>query len=423
MDEWNFLFEDPNFGEPNKNIPFDDDKPKRRSTLLQEFQKIKRNSQSSPPPPTTNNYDRYNGDNRYSSLNNRYSNSGNNNKYNGEISPRPPRQHKGYYMPQKFSQQSLDSSTYLSNKFLYNQDNYVTPSPIVKDIYNSTEKLYRPLPSPITPLPPKTLSSFYADMDKLPSIIDPFRFEKSPPPPLKGVGLDKYSTMEEIFHKNSIQKVLTKTPINIKLIEKHLSEIAEKKSLLEIEAEKSDVAKWLREHYEFLPSLSYIASKLNLRNLFIPQKETADSFKREIEECQSVEQFRNIIIEQIFGVTDDFGVPIPNKYSTLLTEAITACHTIFKDPYMAFSILEQIKRRGAISYVMGCNTSIYNELILIRWNCWRDLCGIEGLLNEMRRGIRLQKWDDFDLMAVNNIKKILDIWGKNQSSNNINLAV
>ncbi|CAG8666212.1 17353_t:CDS:2 [Acaulospora morrowiae] len=346
---------------------------------------------------------------------------------------------------------------------------------------------------------------------RLPSSIDPHRFEKTSSPPrgkdgvspeneypciqrlMSGTDKEPFKRMfSKLFDqpRPSANKVVpiapipskpeirnktdeTEPPSNIGLIEKHLSDFVESGSVIKKPANKeSDVTKWIRERYEFLPSLSSIAEKLTRHNLAIPQKDR-EIFKREISQCQSLDQLRDLLFQRLFGgkvsaigvdangssdsfsttesrsqatthIVDDFGLPIPSNYSSLLQEAISACHTLFKDPYLAFSILEQIKRRGTVSYVLGCNTKVYNELILIRWNYWKDLCGIEELMDEMvSNGIdfdqqtfyivnnviskeiyggsggkdvnverRIEKWDEIDMEALRNIKKILNVWGQ-----------
>ncbi|CAG8562169.1 12878_t:CDS:1, partial [Acaulospora colombiana] len=475
MDEWNFLFDDVT-GEYRKNNP--DERPRRRSALLNEFLKSKRNSRS--PGGTRDNSPSRRSREKSSPP--------------GFQSYAPPRHHDGYYRPQGSSVSRVDP--------------YSRNSSRPERTHQSGDTAYHRL-------------------DKLPPSIDPYRFGKTSPVP---GGKDDVSSEDEypciqrlmsstdkesfkrMFSKlfdqpkpsankaNAVAPAISKSkssnntkltePLtnNIGLIEKHLSEFAErtpssssqndgrgKDTTERLTHKESDHAKWLREHYEFLPSLSSITEKLKLYNLAMPQKDVKEIFKKEISKCQSLEQLRDIIFLQIFGgkvsanradtgdshnsssgassateskshVLDDAGLPIPSKYSSLLQEAISACHTLFNDPYLAFSILEQTKRRGMISYVLGCSTEVYNELILVRWNCWRDLCGIEELMNEMvSNGIdfdqqtfhivnnviskeiygggdgkdvevrrkRFERWDEVDMEAVRNIKRILSVWGKN----------
>lgn len=49
----------------------------------------------------------------------------------------------------------------------------------------------------------------------------------------------------------------------------------------------------------------------------------------------------------------------------------------------ALQLLPRIKSLGPISYVLGASTSLYNEVLFVKWTYFSDLRGIADLLNEM----------------------------------------
>ena len=56
----------------------------------------------------------------------------------------------------------------------------------------------------------------------------------------------------------------------------------------------------------------------------------------------------------------------------------------YADPHLALAIFEHARRLSIASYVFGCTTPAYNELLETRWACFRDLRGIADALEEMR---------------------------------------
>lgn len=49
----------------------------------------------------------------------------------------------------------------------------------------------------------------------------------------------------------------------------------------------------------------------------------------------------------------------------------------------ALQLLPRIKSLGPISYVLGASTSLYNEVLFVKWTHFNDLHGVADLLNEM----------------------------------------
>jgi hypothetical protein len=56
----------------------------------------------------------------------------------------------------------------------------------------------------------------------------------------------------------------------------------------------------------------------------------------------------------------------------------------YRDPHLALSIFDYARHLSIPSYVFGCTTPAYNELIETRWSHFRDLKGVHDALFEMR---------------------------------------
>jgi len=56
----------------------------------------------------------------------------------------------------------------------------------------------------------------------------------------------------------------------------------------------------------------------------------------------------------------------------------------YGDPHLALSIFDHARHLSVASFVFGCTTPVYNELIETRWRCFRDLRGACDALEEMR---------------------------------------
>ncbi|CAG8498496.1 22934_t:CDS:2 [Rhizophagus irregularis] len=173
---------------------------------------------------------------------------------------------------------------------------------------------------------------------------------------------------------------------------------------------------------------------------------TASTSARVLPDNIEIEEYRQLETENTLTIDDDNLMNQQNHsepdnetsdewkflfevYANLLKQSILACKK-FKDPYLALSIFEQVKRRGSLSYQLGCTTKVYNQILLIRWEFWKDLKGIENLLNEMIENKisfdketsdiivsielevishnNLKRWDSFDKKSYNSIIKLFE---------------
>ncbi|GAA5803089.1 hypothetical protein EDC94DRAFT_66314 [Helicostylum pulchrum] len=119
----------------------------------------------------------------------------------------------------------------------------------------------------------------------------------------------------------------------------------------------------------------------------------------------------------------------PSYYPKLITKAIE--HASQSDPYLAITIFELAKAKSVESYIFGCTTKVYDAMLLLRWETWRDVYGMLNLVEEMtvngieysndsRRIVRsvVQEiesdndvsWDQDEKRACNLMKEMIGKW-------------
>ncbi|KAI0644522.1 hypothetical protein C8Q79DRAFT_912685 [Trametes meyenii] len=74
----------------------------------------------------------------------------------------------------------------------------------------------------------------------------------------------------------------------------------------------------------------------------------------------------------------------PSSYPHLLAALMRTFRDKYKDPHLALSMFDHARHLSIASFVFGCTTPAYNELIETRWRCFRDLRGVVDALEEMR---------------------------------------
>ncbi|KAK4695228.1 hypothetical protein P7C71_g2485, partial [Lecanoromycetidae sp. Uapishka_2] len=87
--------------------------------------------------------------------------------------------------------------------------------------------------------------------------------------------------------------------------------------------------------------------------------------------------------ETIALPTDTLYSILSINYADYLLSALRLFRRHHPTSSYALYLLPTIKRLGPISYVLGASTSLYNELIFLRWTQYTDLHGIADLLQEM----------------------------------------
>jgi hypothetical protein len=74
----------------------------------------------------------------------------------------------------------------------------------------------------------------------------------------------------------------------------------------------------------------------------------------------------------------------PPLYPQLLATLMSTAREGYDDPNLALALFEHARNLSPLSYIFGCTTPAYNELLETRWHSFRDLRGVHTALEEMR---------------------------------------
>ncbi|KAJ7209588.1 hypothetical protein GGX14DRAFT_520945 [Mycena pura] len=124
-----------------------------------------------------------------------------------------------------------------------------------------------------------------------------------------------------------------------------------------------------------------------------------DRKKDEMDVCNNDQELLDWAMREVFGESQryeqgfrnakekgsDGELPMlqPPTYPHLVARLMQAFRDKYRDPHLALSIFNYARHLSIASYVFGCSTSAYNELIATRWNCFRDIKGVHDALEEM----------------------------------------
>lgn len=70
-------------------------------------------------------------------------------------------------------------------------------------------------------------------------------------------------------------------------------------------------------------------------------------------------------------------------YPHLLSLIMRTFRERYADPFISLSLFHHARRLSVFSYIYGCTTPVYNELLDTLWTCFRDLEGFLKALREM----------------------------------------
>ena len=124
-----------------------------------------------------------------------------------------------------------------------------------------------------------------------------------------------------------------------------------------------------------------------------------DKLKEELALCQSDYAMLEWAEREVFGASIraekaareaySSGKPPPRHlqpriYPHLLTALMSTAREKYDDPHLALALFEHARDLSPLSYIFGCTTPAYNELLETRWGSFRDLRGVHAALDEMR---------------------------------------
>ncbi|KAG6920069.1 hypothetical protein DXG01_010137 [Tephrocybe rancida] len=84
------------------------------------------------------------------------------------------------------------------------------------------------------------------------------------------------------------------------------------------------------------------------------------------------------------GTRGELPMLQPPTYPHLVALIMQAFREKFNDPHLALSIFNHARNLSTASYVFGCSSQAYHELIVTRWRCFQDLKGVHDALKEMQ---------------------------------------
>jgi hypothetical protein len=131
--------------------------------------------------------------------------------------------------------------------------------------------------------------------------------------------------------------------------------------------------------------------------------ELLDRKKEAMDMCETDQQLLEWALSHVFGESERYeraarqaiseaaksGAPQelpmlqPPTYSHLVALLMRAFRDKYHDPHLALAIFDHTRHLSIASYVFGCSTHAYNELIETRWKCFHDVKGVHDALEEM----------------------------------------
>ena len=73
----------------------------------------------------------------------------------------------------------------------------------------------------------------------------------------------------------------------------------------------------------------------------------------------------------------------PRSYPFILEHTIRTLRQYYDNPHLALALFLHAQSTSMLSYLSGCHTGAYNEVLTIRWESFKDLEGVEQAVREM----------------------------------------
>lgn len=133
-------------------------------------------------------------------------------------------------------------------------------------------------------------------------------------------------------------------------------------------------------------SMIDIDQRDEMRSLWHEPVQQRDAVKdEEFRELARISELKTGLDLSEYALTQLFQTEatLDGRYPKYLAATIKQASSKLQDPYLALSIFQQAKTKGVESYIIGCTTSVYNTIISLRWEHWKDVYGMHALINEM----------------------------------------
>ena len=139
--------------------------------------------------------------------------------------------------------------------------------------------------------------------------------------------------------------------------------------------------KWMDE-----PDANLLDQKKEQVGYCNSDQELLDWAIREVfEESKQYEAAARLAIAEATKSSDKKEPPRlqPATYPHMIALLMRTFRDKYHDPHLALSIFNYAKTLSIVSYVFGCSTEAYNELVQTKWECFRDIQGVHDAINEM----------------------------------------
>lgn len=84
-----------------------------------------------------------------------------------------------------------------------------------------------------------------------------------------------------------------------------------------------------------------------------------------------------------FDLSDTGELSYSPTYPHILAFTIKLLRLNFNNPHLGLALFQHAQTVNVESYMFGCLTDVYNEVIQIRWDSFKDLNGVEAAIREM----------------------------------------
>lgn len=118
-----------------------------------------------------------------------------------------------------------------------------------------------------------------------------------------------------------------------------------------------------------------------------------DRKKEEMDLCSTDQELLEWANDKVFGEFRQYleavlsgsneAIQQPPTYPTIIALLVRQFRDRYHNPHLALAIFDHARHLSILSYVFGCSTQAYNELIQTRWSSFRDLMGVKDALQEM----------------------------------------
>lgn len=110
-----------------------------------------------------------------------------------------------------------------------------------------------------------------------------------------------------------------------------------------------------------------------------------DALAEELSVLTSTSEIVTWAQDKVFTREQETRAQFPKTYPRALAALIRTLWVRLNAPHLALAMFEHAKSLGVESYLAGCQTSAYNELVRVRWEAFRDLSGVLEAVKEMEQ--------------------------------------